>query len=160
MRSQWAVRIGGRRRGITVHPVWPWNLRRRRELAEMDVGPDGRDEHLFRPLAETEPDLARSLVRRFAETWLIESGFPSWRLSEAIATVDLRVGPGDQEGDSRLRVTSGYTGSTRWLDEWTGDAANAIAFIEEVAAEEARWVHDERRMYGPTPWDEESPSGS
>lgn len=119
----------------------------------MMLGPDGREEHLFRPLGETEPGLASELRDRFAEKWLRESGFPDSRLPDAIATVDLRVAPDDHEGQRRLRITSSFTGSTRWLYEWDGDPGRAAEFVDEVASDEAQWVHDERHLNGPTEWD-------
>lgn len=122
-------------------------------MNEMDLGPDGRDEHLFRPLDESAPELAAELRRRFSERWLRESGFPASRLEEAIATVDLRVAPDEQDGECRLRITSTFTGCTRWLYEWEGDRAGAIAFIDRTASDEAGWVDDERRLSGPTAWD-------
>jgi hypothetical protein len=119
----------------------------------MELGPDGREEHLFRPLDEVDPTPADTLRRTFVPKWLTESGFPPSRYDEAVATVDIRVAPDDEPGEQRLRVTSTFTGSTRWLYEWDGDEQEAIAFVEEVAGDEAGRVHDERRLNGPTEWD-------
>ena len=142
-----------RRNTVRLRRVYPWSFRIRRRWREMDLGPDGRQEHLFRPLEEVDPALADTLRRTFVPKWLAESGFPAWRYDEAMATVDIRVAPDEEPGERRLRVTSGFTGSTRWLYEWDGDEQEAIAFVEDVAGDEAGWVHDERRLYGPTEWD-------
>jgi hypothetical protein len=63
------------------------------------------------------------------------------------------VAPDDEPGTKRLRITSRFSGSTRWLSEWHGDAQAALVFAEAVADDEAEWVHVERRDYGPTEWD-------
>lgn len=138
---------------IRLRRVYPWSFRMRRQIREMELGPDGREEHRFRPLDEVDPALADTLRHTFVPKWLTESGFPPSRYDEAMATVDIRVAPDEEPGEQRLRVTSTFTGSTRWLYEWDGDEQEAIAFVEDVAGDEAGWVHDERRLNGPTEWD-------
>ena len=137
---------------IRLRRVYPWSFRIRRQWREMELA-DAREEHRFRPLDEVDPALADTLRRTFVPKWLTESGFPLSRYDEAMATVDIRVAPDEEPGEQRLRVTSTFTGSTRWLPEWEGDDQRAIAFVEDVAELEAGWVHDERRLYGPTEWD-------
>lgn len=119
----------------------------------MELGPDGRDEPLFRPLDESDPELAEFVRQRFATTWLAESGFPASRFAEALETVEVRVAPDDEPGTRLLRITSTFTGSTRWLYSWRGDPEEALAFADEAARDEAAWVHDDRRLHGPTEWD-------
>ncbi len=117
----------------------------------MDLGPNGREEKLFRPLEETNRELDVRLKERFVEVWLPAAGFPEARPAAALETVELKLGP-DTRG-SRLRITSRFTGTTRWLHEWLGDEGSAMSFMDEVAELEARWVHDERRLHGPSEWD-------
>ena len=119
----------------------------------MELGPDGRRERLFRPLDEVDPAIAASLRNRFVEQWLDIAAFPATRHEDALQTVDLRVGPGEGRGEQRLRLTSSFTGSTRWLDEWDGTEEGAASFVDDAAEMEGGWVHDERRLNGPTEWD-------
>jgi hypothetical protein len=117
-------------------------------------GPDGRHERRYRPLEDSHPELARQMREAFVRRWLPESGFPEWRFDEAMATVDVRLAARRwREDGPDLRITSTFTGSSQWLPDWSGDEDEAVRFADEVASLEAGWVHDERRINGPTPWD-------
>ena len=119
----------------------------------MDRGPDGLSEHLFRPLDEVDADLSDAMRRRFVSRWLDESGFPATRFAEAMTTVVVRIAPDDTPETHRLRITSTFTGCTRWLYDWRGDRDEALDFADEAAVYEAYWVSDDRRLHGPTEWD-------
>jgi hypothetical protein len=147
------------RSGITLRPVWPWSFLRRREIKRFGLGPDGQCEHLFRPLEAEDPELADAMRRRFSTRWLEVSGFPSSRFADAMGTVVIRCGPGETPGGQCLRITSTFTGSTKWLHHWTGSRDEALTFADETAAEEGYWVQDERRYNGPTEWDEDKVPG-
>ncbi|HEV2810138.1 MAG TPA: hypothetical protein VGV93_07055, partial [Acidimicrobiales bacterium] len=107
-------------------------------MREMALGPDGENEHLFRPLEEVDSVLAHDMRHRFVEKWLLDSGFPPSRRAEALTTVDVRIGPDDAPGTNRLRITSTFSGTTRWLYGWQRERTGALDFAEEAANEEAR----------------------
>jgi hypothetical protein len=118
-------------------------------MKRFELGTDGQREHLFRPLDEEDARLADAMRRRFTTRWPEVSGLPNSRVAEAMETVDIRMGPGDRPGARCLRITSTFTGSTRWLYEWQGEQGQALGFADDVAVEEGHWVHDERRHHGP-----------
>jgi hypothetical protein len=117
----------------------------------MEAGPDGQEEVLFRPLEETQPELAARLKHRFVDKWLVLAAIPEARRPEALQMLELKVAP-DDEG-RRLRISSQFSGNTRWLYQWDGQEASAVDFVEEVAEYDAGWVRDERWTYGATEWD-------
>ena len=60
------------------------------------------------------------------------------------------------DGSRVLRLTSWYTGETRWLYDWPGDYESAEEWIEDCADMSGDWIHDERALGGdPTPWEQE-----
>jgi hypothetical protein len=119
--------------------------------------PDELDEWRFRPLADTAAALTERLAAHFAPRWLQAARLPMSRLSEVPDTVEFRVAetwdPAD--GTKTLRLTSWYTGETRWLYGWDGRYESAAQWIEQVVEDFGDWVLTERELYGSAPpWDE------
>jgi hypothetical protein len=79
------------------------------------------------------------------------------RLVEVPDTVNLVVADSwdPADGTHVLRLTSWYTGETRWLYGWDGHAETALSWIDDCAEVCGYWVQVERSRYGTrTPWDE------
>lgn len=114
---------------IRIEPVRWWHFRARRELRETELGPNGREEHLFVPLVRSEPGLDEELRSRWADTWVAAAGFPESRQAEAERALDLRVAPDDDQL-RQLRATCTFTGSTTWFRHWNGDLEAAKRFID------------------------------
>jgi hypothetical protein len=138
---------------LRLEPVRWWHFGVRRERRESDLGPNGGEEHLFVPLVRSEPGMYEELRSRWAAHWVVAAGFPDSRHAEAEGVLDLRVAP-DEHQLRQLRATSTFSGSTTWLRHWNGDLEAARRFIDEFAESEGGWVHDERRLEGPTEWDD------
>lgn len=117
----------------------------------MVSAPDGDRERLFIDLADRDPELADRLVRRFLEVWLREARLVPPTFDEAVASVELKVGP-DQYGEEALRLRSFHTGTTYWRYEWDGSESMATEFIDDTANSQAQNVEQDRRS-GYTPWD-------
>lgn len=119
--------------------------------------PDGENERRFAPLAESDPDLADSLLDRYGRRWLRAAHLPEGRLPEVPDTVELLVAPDWTEppdlGRKTLRLRSWYTGSTYWLSGWDGSRADVERWIDDMADLQAGNV-DGDRQYGPTKWDD------
>ncbi len=119
--------------------------------------PDELDAWRFRLLAEVNAECAERLVAHFAPLWLNAAHLPLSRRSEVPDTVELKVADSwdPPDGTQVLRMTSWYTGETRWLHAWDGACESALAWVEGAAEDFGGWVLDEREHYGTrTPWDE------
>jgi hypothetical protein len=122
--------------------------------------PDEADEWRYRPLHDSDPELADRLVAAYCRQWVMVAGFGSERLQEAPGTVELLVADEwDPEDDQakRLRIRSWFTGSSYWLYEWDGDEAAALRWVLQTADLQGDNVIVERQMYGPTEWDGDPP---
>jgi len=129
-----------------------FNNRMTFEWPDHPSSPDGDNEHFFLLLADEQPELAKRLIRHFAERWIVAAHLRPPAIQDAMATVDLRVAHGPEFGGSCLRLRSFYTGSTYWQHGWDGSEATALAFMEEMAELQGANVSDDRR-HGPTLWD-------
>jgi hypothetical protein len=114
--------------------------------------PNGEQEALWFPLAETDPALAAKLTHRYAQRFIVEAGLSAEHLQTAIETVELRLGPVDPDGEREIRVRSVMTGTTYWFGPWDGEVAKAEEFIDAAVDLQGGNIHDER-AHGPLPWD-------
>jgi hypothetical protein len=105
---------------------------------------DDRASRGFTPMAHYDPELDRTLKRRYAERWLAKVGVPGWTVEDALKTVALEIAAGDEPNEFRLRCRSTYTGATYSLDPWDGSKEEARAFIDDVAVLQAANVQEER----------------
>ena len=110
--------------------------------------PDGAEEHLFEPLAG---ELAARLRSVYLAALAEEGELPERDLTD---WVDLRVAPDDEPGAQRLRITSSFTGGTRWLYDWRGDEEAARGFLREVARADAHDLEVDRQDAGLASWQE------
>ena len=118
--------------------------------------PDEDDEWRFRLLADDDALCAERLAQHFAPLWLTAAQLPMTRLNEVPDTIEFRVADtwDPPDGTKTLRLTSWYTGETRWLYGWDGHYDNAAEWIDWVALDFGVWVVDEHEHYGTKlPWD-------
>jgi hypothetical protein len=120
--------------------------------------PDKADEWRFRPLSESEPSIAQRLIAEFSPRFLRAATLPMAREAEVGNTIELTVAEEWQprDGTRILRLTSWYTGETRWLPDWDGRFESAVSWIRDVADLCGGWVQSERADGGSTPWDEDT----
>ena len=141
--------VAGRQRGIIAHvPSW---------RPSTPGEPDERDEWRFRPLAEIDASCAERLAAHFAPLWLKAARLPLSRLGEVPDTIEFRVAEtwDPPDGTKVLRLTSWYTGETRWLPGWDGRDESAEEWIECIVGDFGDWVLTERALHGTAPpWDE------
>lgn len=113
----------------------------------------GATRHEFEHLSARFPDLVESLLDRYARLLVRFARLPESRLADARKSLSLTV-PTDRS-EHVVRSTSRFTGTTRWLDDWDETDETIVAYIEQLAFDDAEWVHDERAIAGRTEWDDD-----
>jgi hypothetical protein len=122
------------------------------ELEETETsGWIGATRYAFEPLSVQRGALIEPLLDRYAMLFIHFAALPPARTEDAKRSLSLTV-PTDRS-QSVVRCTSHFTGGTCWLYDWDGTDASLVQFIEDEAFNHAEWVHDDRSIAGPTPWD-------